>query len=152
MPEIESKTFKSFYSKVAGVSHANSNRTSRQKIIRDLAKLGMPLQFEREPDNKFDKNAVAVWIETSEGRKQIGYLDSHTAEQVAGDLENGIPWYGIITDITGGSDDKPTRGVNIFLSQNEEEVKANKPRSSGCLSILIFFVLASLSGTLLLFS
>ncbi len=70
----------------------------------------MQLILKREPQNPYDKNAVAVWILarafiffTSE--VQIGYLNAEVAEEIARYIDKG------------GSDEKRTLGVNILLTK-----------------------------------
>lgn len=109
-----------FPSKVAGVSASNSNGRSRQNYIRAFCKPGMPLILKREPDNPYDKNAVAVWIKARAmlfftAEVQIGYLSAHVAAEIADHLDNGGRARAMITEITGGSKGKPTLGVNILV-------------------------------------
>lgn len=66
-------------SKVVGVSKTNDDGTDRQEIIkREVAEDDL-LQFELDPDNEFDPNAVKV---LSKLGNQIGYLSRETAERV----------------------------------------------------------------------
>jgi len=48
-----------FYSKAKGVSHSNSDGTSRQEIIR-TCRIGELLELVPEPDNPVDENALAT--------------------------------------------------------------------------------------------
>lgn len=111
---------KEFYSKIAGVSQKNDDGSSRQENINLFAKEGKPLILNREPNNKFDKNAVSVWIFVKgcfgSGTHQLGYLDSHTAEEVAPLIDKGVPVNVNITSVTGGGEDQKYRGVNIKIS------------------------------------
>jgi len=65
-----------FPTKVAGVSHRNKDRKSRQQIIRDSCREGQRVRLIPEPDNRYDENAIGVWTEYGE---QIGYLDANIA-------------------------------------------------------------------------
>ena len=50
---------------------------------------GTPVVLVREPDNKFDPNAVMVWI----NGKHVGYIPSKDAAALAPFIEQtGIPW------------------------------------------------------------
>jgi hypothetical protein len=64
---------------VVGVSHKNEDGTDRQAIIK-RCRAGDPLELRREPENRYDPNAIAVLLE--DGR-QIGYLSRENAEWVA---------------------------------------------------------------------
>ena len=85
---------------VAGTGFENGDGSERATIIRKHVKDGMPIFLVREPDNKHDPNAVAVFIEIGglfglgKSRKQIGYLKSSRSNIVASKLDAG-------EDITG---------------------------------------------------
>lgn len=111
-----------FHSKVAGVSWSNPNGKSRQDVIRAYCRPGMPLVLRREPENPYDANAVGVWIRTRvflffETELQIGYLNRSVAREIAEHVDNGGPVTARITEVTGGSTEKPTYGVNIELAK-----------------------------------
>ena len=83
----------------------------------------MPLIFKREPSNPYDADAVGVWIKarallffTSD--VQIGYLTAHLAKEMARYIDKGGHLVGHITEVTGGTHDKPTLGVNILVTKN----------------------------------
>jgi hypothetical protein len=76
---------KSFYNKIAGATHRNPDGTNRKRIIEDVA-AGAWLQLIPQPDNEFDANAVAV-CNLYDG--QLGFLEAHTAAEVAKDLASG---------------------------------------------------------------
>ena len=103
---------KLIFSKVAGVSHLNANRTSRQKIIREELRAMGRLLLRREPDNKFDPNAVVV---LSEAHDQIGYLQERLAGEVAESLRGGCVWECWVSEVTSGGARKKAYGVNIVL-------------------------------------
>ncbi len=50
----------------------------KRKFVDDLP-TGTALTLKREPDNKFDKNAVGVWFED----KQIGYIPKKDNSSIA---------------------------------------------------------------------
>ncbi len=114
-----------FYSKVAGVTANNPNGNNRQSYIKAFCKPGMPLILKREPDNKFDNNAVGVWIKARAlifftNEIQIGYLESDTARSLAGYIDNGGDVKANIAEVTGGKKDKKTFGVNICIQKKRE--------------------------------
>ncbi len=107
-----------FYTRVVGVSHSNTDGSDRQAAIRTYCRPGAPLSMVREPKNSFNSNAIGVYC----AGHQIGYLRSEIAEQYAPDIDAGdLVLSGRITEITGGTRDKPTLGVNIVLSMTEQQ-------------------------------
>jgi hypothetical protein len=112
----------SFHSKISGVSANNNDGRGRQRYIRAFCKAGTPLIFKREPNNPYDKDAVAAWIEaraffffTSE--VQIGYLNAELAQEISRHLAKGGGLHGEVSEVTGGTRDKPTLGVNVLLTK-----------------------------------
>lgn len=47
---------------------------------------GQPLQLRREPDNKYDKNAISVWVFT----QQLGHLPRGFAAEIAPLIDAGL--------------------------------------------------------------
>lgn len=93
--------------KIAGVTHRNSDGSSRQANIEKLSPRD-PLVLKREPSNKADPNAIAV-LDTY-GR-QLGYLNADLAEELAPKLDMGRQHGACVKDVTGSE----TRGVNIQI-------------------------------------
>lgn len=80
--------FKEKSVRVVGYSHNNEDGTSRQDFIRMIGKTDI-VQLVREPENKFDPNAIQV---LHEGNK-VGYLPAKLALEIASDMDNGwSPW------------------------------------------------------------
>lgn len=50
---------------------------------------GQSIELVREWNNRYDPNAVGVWINCQSGRMLIGYLEKTMAEVVAVHLEHG---------------------------------------------------------------
>lgn len=109
------------YTKVAGVTFSNSDGAWRQNLIREFGKSGKRLIFKREPRNPADPNAVAVWLPVRSlffpKAFQIGYLNHHLAPEVARFMDTGGSLEGIIAEVTGGTREKPTLGVNMILTK-----------------------------------
>ena len=89
-----------YHTKVAGVTFEG-----RQDIIKNLES-GTPLVFERDPENKFDKNAVKVLAEG----KHIGFLPR--GSWVANEMDQGVKFNASISQITGGGPGM-SYGVNV---------------------------------------
>lgn len=106
-------------SKLTGVAYSNPNGTQRHKLIRKHAKVGRPVHLKREKDNKFDKNAVAVFLEVKGlfTRKlvQIGYIPQHQAGKVSRLIDGGQEITGHIETLyLSPKDDKYPR-VGLLL-------------------------------------
>lgn len=105
-----------FYSRVTGTTFTNPNGTDRQQAIRQHCTSGAPLRLVREPDNEFDAAAIAVYCEGA----QIGYLPSHLTNEYAADIDAGhIEMSARVKEVTGGSGNKPSLGVNIIVRIKE---------------------------------
>jgi hypothetical protein len=111
-PEPKGRTeSKTFYTKVAGVTKKNSDGERRQSIIKELS-AGDRVNLIREPDNRYDPNAIRV--DSSFGH--IGYIPADTAaNNLASQMDRGHKVYAVISEITGGEQGKPTRGVNLEI-------------------------------------
>ena len=109
-----------YKTKVFGVDRGN-----RQKIIKKHVREGQKLLFIRESKNPVDPNAIGIWAETSgllrKKRLQIGYLSEQWAKQIAPALDGGWRYDLTVLAVTGGTRDKPTRGVNIQIKLLEPE-------------------------------
>lgn len=80
------------YEKVAGVQHKNSDGTRRSAAARKCETFNL-LQFEHEPDNPFDKNAVKI-IHKSSGR-QLGFVEARTASDIVRRSSTGSRFVGV---------------------------------------------------------
>ena len=107
-----------FYAKVVGVTHRNDDRTRRQEII-DECELFERLVLDHEPDNPKDPNAIRVLRENGD---QIGYLDARLAKETVNRSAAGARQVAFITGITGGTDERPTQGVNIIIIVADADV------------------------------
>lgn len=100
-----------WYTKVAGVTHPNDDGSDRQTILR-RCRPGEQVDLEHEEDNPYDPNAVRVLRENGE---QLGYLNAGMARNVVADAMAGFMWAVYVTDLTGGTRGKPTRGANLLV-------------------------------------
>jgi hypothetical protein len=100
----------SFFTKIAGVTYHNEDRTSRQRIITQC-RIGEELVLQREPDNPVDPKAIKILRVTGE---QLGYIPAHVAASgLAKDLDRGGRPRCRIVNLTGGNG--LNRGVNIEI-------------------------------------
>lgn len=104
-----------YYTKVVGVTF-----NGIQSILPQLHE-GMPVQFIREPNNPFDRNAIGIWC----NGKKIGHLSADEATSIAPQMDRGVPYDGEISQITGGKG--KTYGCEI-------SVNVYKPSISGLTS------------------
>ena len=111
---------RSFHSKLAGVTAKNTNGRSRQDYILAFCKPRIPLKLVRESENKFDKNAIAVFVAVRtlgvfSGEVQIGYLGAALAGELAPLIDGGTPVRAEISEVTGGG--TKNLGVNILVTR-----------------------------------
>jgi len=86
---------KTMYIKVTGVTFEG-----RQLVLAEIA-AGAPVMLMPEPENPFDKNAIAVWVSDRSAARQIGYVPRDLAAIVAPFIE-GERMYGKVFEMTGG--------------------------------------------------
>lgn len=104
-----------FQSKVVGVTRHNHDGSDRQ-FIAGQCRAGEQLTLRREPDNSQDPNAVAVFRENGD---QVGYLSASVAEQLAPLLDADAPITAEVSEVTSGTADRPSFGVNIRIHDND---------------------------------
>lgn len=101
-----------FPSKLKGVSQSNADGRMRQQIIKEKCRPGMALDLRREPDNAYDPDAIAVYC----GGEKVGYVTAELADTYAEDLDAGlIKMEAVVSEVTGGTPEKPSVGVNIYV-------------------------------------
>jgi hypothetical protein len=103
-----------FHSKIAGVSHGN-----RQRLLAECH-VGERLRLVAEPDNPVDPNAIKVCRKNG---AHLGYLTAHLAERMTQGQERLSDFVVEISELTGGTRGKPTRGANLkFVRYNVHRV------------------------------
>ena len=98
------------FATVAGVTFPNDDGSERQAIIR-RCKSGEQLNLRHDPDNEYSEFAIQVLRENGE---QLGHAPEYLAERICQELESGYQVVGFLKNVTGGTQDKPTRGVNFL--------------------------------------
>lgn len=98
------------FAKVAGVTFPNDDGSERQAIIRQC-KSGERLILRHDPDNQYSEFAIQILRENDE---QLGHAPEYLAERICQELESGYQAVGFLKSVTGGTQDKPTRGVNFL--------------------------------------
>ncbi len=99
----------SFHTKLAGVTFEG-----RQALVERLA-VGEPLRIERQPDNPYDENAIALFDRYGD---QVGFLNRRLAAALSGAIDSGVEYDVEVTDVTGGEDGQ-SLGVNVLVSRRD---------------------------------
>lgn len=86
--------------KIAGVSHANPDGSSRQTLVAALT-VGDALHLERDPDNPFDSNAVKV---CDTAGRQLGFVPKEQAAGLSARLARGELLVARVITLVGGRD------------------------------------------------
>lgn len=97
----------SYHTKAVGVTFDD-----RQETISKLNE-GNQLKLEREPDNEYDPNAIAIKAKVMTEWLPVGYIAKKNNSQLAKELDEGNDISVTLTAITGG-DDK-NYGMNVFI-------------------------------------
>jgi single-stranded-DNA-specific exonuclease len=95
------------FSKLSGVTRNNMDGTDRQEIIGELCYEGQQLLLIRKP-NQYSHDNIGVYV-----AYQVGYVNPELASEIAPLIDQGGAVDARITNITGGSEERPTRGVNV---------------------------------------
>jgi single-stranded-DNA-specific exonuclease len=95
------------YSKLQGVTRHNPDGSSRQEIIAQLCYQGQQLLLMRQT-SQYSRNEIGVYVAF-----QIGHVNPELADLLAPIIDQGGVVRAHVTEITGGTEEKPTRGVNV---------------------------------------
>lgn len=88
---------RTIHTKVAGVTFEG------RQLVLDKTHAGDVVLLMLEPENKYDPNAIAVWVYYGNGNglRQIGYIPREIAAEIAPAIE-GESLLGKVFEITGG--------------------------------------------------
>lgn len=111
---------------LVGEAQINDDGTSRQHVLSVLYP-GEPLTLERQPENPFDANAIAVLA----GRHQIGFIARDDAAELAPLLDARIPYRVQLHELTGGRPDYPSFGARICIAWRETQMLTPSPLDPG---------------------
>ena len=134
---------KSFYSKVSGITDTNKDGKNRQQIIRKHCQAGQELILKRELDNPYDPNAIGLWIRVGPEMHQIGYVSKNANRNLAIHIDRGAVATATITELTDGTSEKPTIGVNIEITEFRAAMHgpAMTPLTSAILLFIVILVI-----------
>jgi len=111
---------------IVGESFDNQDGTSRQFGIQKFCTPGKPVKLIREPNNKFDKSAISVWVRgkaflIKEHDHQVGYLSKELAAEFAPLMDAGAQPEAFVKKVFGGTDKKPNYGLLIEILKTESK-------------------------------
>jgi len=107
-----------FHTKLVGVSFEG-----RQDTIAGL-RVGTDLALQRQPDNAFDANALAVYY----GALQLGFVRREIAKHLAPLIDAGTRYRARVESLTGGGE--RNRGVNIYMWRDAEATLLANPSTA----------------------
>ena len=113
-----------FYAQVHGITHRNSDGSSRQKIIKDC-RVGEHLVLIPEPDNRYDPDAVKICRKNGE---QLGYWQGDG--RMAHDLAIGWTYRVTVDEIYPFRETRSKYGVRLRVEVLTMSIKteANKAK------------------------
>jgi HIRAN domain len=94
--------------RVAGVAGAGRHHAEALGTVSP----GSPVALRRDPGNPHDANAIAVMA----GDEQIGWVPRELAAEIAGELDAGRPWSGVVLRVHRGSPRDPVHGATMLLA------------------------------------
>jgi hypothetical protein len=100
-----------FHTKVVGVTFKNPDGSSRQRILTSC-QVWEAVALVRGLNQDFPDSLAVV----RENCSQIGYLGAQLAADLCGEIDTErTSFFGAISSLTGGTFEKPTRGVNLIV-------------------------------------
>lgn len=78
---------------------------------------GDPLVLEREPSNQYDANAIKCLHDAA---GFVGYIGKDLAASLAPTIDSGARAKAFVTEVTGGTERGPNRGLNIRIVVEQE--------------------------------
>lgn len=102
-------SIKSINTKIVGVTVDN-----RQKYIKSCHK-NQKLDLVREPQNEYDKNAIAVYC----NENKVGYLKKELAFEIANKIDNGANLECRVVGVSGGGD--YNYGLNVRINDTRQD-------------------------------
>lgn len=106
-----------FHSAIAGMSHPNTDGSSRQEIASRCKRFDV-LHLLPEPNNPYDKNAILVRTQSGE---TVGHLKSAHAKEISSHLKYGKQmWVAVVKSVGSESPGEPV-GMRIVLCRLTDE-------------------------------
>lgn len=107
--------------KIAGVTFDDPvSGRNRQELIERYVRPGMHLRAVYEPDNPHGDSAIGLWMDRGGlFRKKrsfhVGYIPHGLADNLVRDLHAGRMLDVRVSEVTGGTHSKSSRGVNLII-------------------------------------
>lgn len=108
--------------KIRGVTYDDPRSgLNRQKIIKRYVRAGMRLYLEPEDENSYESDAIMILLRRSGKMYHLGYVGSELSQWMGSMLRSGRNMNAWVTEVTGGTRKKKSRGVNILIQIDDEE-------------------------------
>ncbi len=122
-----------FHSKIAGVTFTDDvTGKNRQELIEKYVYPGMELIPYIERENRATlRPAIGLWFKEKRQWHHLGYIRSELVEDLLSSIQNGLSIFIKVSEITGGTERKRTRGVNVIIEKldvTSKEAKRYLPR------------------------
>ena len=102
-----------FHTKLAGTTFDGRDEIIECLYLSGNMDIGQELLLKREPNNPYDRNAIAVIH--PETMQQIGFIQKDLAATMSPNIDAGIIFKATISSVTGGGG--YNYGVNIRIIQ-----------------------------------
>jgi len=79
-----------------------------------------------EPDNPYDRHAVAVYVQVQGVRVQLGYLPREVSDELWPEVEQGL-WLGKLSQIVGGREPGQRWGLRLTLYRRRDRAQLAGP-------------------------
>jgi len=97
------------------VRQADNDITGIEEINDKTWEFNRMASLVREADNEFDPNAIAVFVRTVTGNRQLGYIPKDVAAKLAPLMDEGADLRAVITLMTGGGE--KNIGANLRITE-----------------------------------
>lgn len=106
--------------KISGVTFPDpASGLNRQEVIGRFVRPGTRLELRLETNEHAEGNiAVGVWMKRGCVRRRefhVGYLNEQRKREFQPALAKGVGYTATVLDVTGGTKQEPTRGVNVVI-------------------------------------
>lgn len=121
--------------RVVGVTFKNEDKTSRQEILGNLyddiwlegREDEIEVRLKREPANKHDANAIAVFIDRPQGYEgQVGYISRENNEVLAPQMDDGLFRVATIADMGCMRGGRVWMAIDVEVSTGNDSPEEDK--------------------------
>ena len=104
--------------RVVGVSFISDYPQNIFRISTKYATGESSVALERDPQNKFDPNAIKVIIDD----EMVGHLPALIAREISKEIDSGIKWYAEIESLLISVENTDNPGIKIIIWRQDENV------------------------------